>query len=250
MSAQERNRIVPYVFRIRRAVSTPKNHSPDPDSLSKHCGMDVGRQKPNCLNTDAVNLPADALRAFRTGFPVASSASASQEPFWRPEIIVLEPVSALDGPSRRRSGIACHLRAEFDLTYIFIYDLAVVEAFCDRVAVMYFSEVVEIAAANSVFACAHPYTNHCQHCATQGDDIFAGSQGELPDPLNPPQGPFVRVAQIWRHLYEPGRYIQKRLGPMSPATLRWLKEQLPRASKPFVWLRRSSMGCCRGHASG
>ena len=131
------------------------------------------------------------------------------------------------------------LKAEFDLTYIFIsHDLAVVEAFCDRIAVMYFGEVVEIAAANSVFAsAAHPIQICLPALCHAGDDIFAESQGELPDPLNPPQGCLsCALPGIWRHLYEPEPFTsQNRLGPMSPATLKMKieKNDGPRASKPL-----------------
>ena len=53
-----------------------------------------------------------------------------------------------------------------------------------------FPEVVELAAANSIFARArHPYTNLLARTVPRrGDGIFAETQGELPDPLNPPQG--------------------------------------------------------------
>ena len=60
----------------------------------------------------------------------------------------------------------------------------------DQVAVMYFGKVVEVAAANSIFARArHPYTNLLARTVPRrGDGIFAETQGELPDPLSPPQG--------------------------------------------------------------
>jgi peptide/nickel transport system ATP-binding protein len=52
------------------------------------------------------------------------------------------------------------LKAAFDLSYLFIsHDLAVVESISDRVAVMYFGEVVEIGSAKELFtAPRHDYT--------------------------------------------------------------------------------------------
>ena len=198
MSAQERNRIVQYVFQdpagslnprktIRQILTTP---------LKTLRGLDSRAAEAELFEIlDAVNLPADALARFPHEFSggQAQRISIARALLARPEIIVLdEPVSALDVSIQAQIlALLATLRAEFDLTYIFIsHDLAVVEAFCDRVAVMYFGEVVEIAAANSVFASAtHPYTNLLASTVPRrGDDIFAESQGELPDPLNPPQG--------------------------------------------------------------
>jgi peptide/nickel transport system ATP-binding protein len=52
------------------------------------------------------------------------------------------------------------LKREFDLSYLFIsHDLAVVEAISDRVAVMYFGEIVEEALVRDLFAQPqHAYT--------------------------------------------------------------------------------------------
>jgi peptide/nickel transport system ATP-binding protein len=140
-------------------------------------------------------LPIEALSRFPHEFSggQAQRISIARALLARPEIIVLdEPVSALDVSIQAQIlALLADLRAEFGLTYIFIsHDLAVVEAFCDRVAVMYFGEVVELAEANSIFARArHPYTNLLARTVPRrGDGIFAETQGELPDPLNPPQG--------------------------------------------------------------
>jgi peptide/nickel transport system ATP-binding protein len=52
------------------------------------------------------------------------------------------------------------LQRELGLSYLFIsHDLAVVESISDRVAVMYFGEVVEIGSAEQLFSTpAHDYT--------------------------------------------------------------------------------------------
>ena len=52
------------------------------------------------------------------------------------------------------------LQKEFDVSYLFIsHDMAAVERICDRVAVMYFGEIVEIGPRDDVIGRpGHPYT--------------------------------------------------------------------------------------------
>ncbi|MGC6520563.1 MAG: oligopeptide/dipeptide ABC transporter ATP-binding protein [Candidatus Puniceispirillaceae bacterium] len=198
MSTQERNRIIQYVFQdpagslnprktVRQILMTP---------LRALRGLDCRAAETELAGIlNAVKLPTEALSRFPHEFSggQAQRISIARALLARPEIIVLdEPVSALDVSIQAQIlALLADLRAEFDLTYIFIsHDLAVVETFCDRVAVMYFGEVVEVAAANSIFTRArHPYTNLLARTVPRrGDDLFAETQGELPDPLNPPQG--------------------------------------------------------------
>ena len=85
------------------------------------------------------------------------------------------------------------LKSEFNLTYLFIsHDLAVVEAVCDRIVVLYFGAVVEIGKAEVIFnAPKHPYTRLLAESApVVGRPLKAPEQkdSELPDPLNPPPG--------------------------------------------------------------
>lgn len=80
----------------------------------------------------------------------------------RPELVIAdEAVSALDVPIQAQVlNLLQDLQEEFDLTYIFIsHDLAVVDHICDRVAVMYKGEMVELLTREELAAGPkHPYT--------------------------------------------------------------------------------------------
>ena len=79
-----------------------------------------------------------------------------------PELIIAdEPVSALDVSIQAQIiNLLNDLRDELGLTILFIaHNLSVVKYFCDRIAVMYFGNLVELASSDELFRHPfHPYT--------------------------------------------------------------------------------------------
>ena len=80
----------------------------------------------------------------------------------QPELIIAdEPVSALDVSIQAQViNLLNELRHELGLTILFVaHDLSVVKYFSDRIGVMYFGKMVELASADELFRHPmHPYT--------------------------------------------------------------------------------------------
>lgn len=113
-----------------------------------------------------------------------------------PRVLICdEPTSALDASIRAQIlNLLRHLRDSHDLTMLMIsHDLRVVRHLCNRVAVMYLGEIVELADTETLFAQpAHPYTQALiaaslleEHGLARG---MGRVQGEPPSPLNLPPG--------------------------------------------------------------
>ena len=79
-----------------------------------------------------------------------------------PKLLICdEPISALDVSIRAQIiNLLNDLKDAMGLTIIFIaHDLSVVKYFCDRIAVMYFGKIVELASSDELFKHPlHPYT--------------------------------------------------------------------------------------------
>ena len=113
-----------------------------------------------------------------------------------PELVIAdEPVSALDVSVQAEVlSLIDDLQTEFDLSLLFIsHDMSVIERVCDRVAVMYLGEIVEIGPIEDVFADPqHPYTEALLSSIPTPDPRIERERielsGSVPDAADPPDG--------------------------------------------------------------
>ncbi len=144
-----------------------------------------------------VNLKEEFLNRFPHEFSggQAQRIGIARVLLSKAKIIILdEPVSALDVSVQSQIlNLLNDLQKKFELSYIVIsHDLAVIEAICDRVMVMYFGDIVEKSDAKELFQKPyHPYTNLLLKSVPKTNQkikIQNLVETELPDPINPPEG--------------------------------------------------------------
>jgi len=148
-------------------------------------------------------------------------------------IIADEPVSSLDVSIQAQIlNLMADLRVSLGLTYLFIaHNLAVVEHFSTRVAVMYLGRIVELAPSRALYAHPlHPYTQALLASAPVADPDAPlrppALAGDVPSPVDPPTGcrfasRCPRVMTVCRNVdpvfteIEPGHWVACHLYPLS-----------------------------------
>jgi peptide/nickel transport system ATP-binding protein/oligopeptide transport system ATP-binding protein len=175
----------------------------------------VGRSVRAALDIHGVGTPAERreevekifhrvglMRAHTTRFPHEFSGGQRQRVgiaralILRPQFLVCdEPVSALDVSIQAQIlNLLKDLQQEFALTLLFIsHNLAVVEYMADRVAVMYYGKIVEIADRKRLYAHPrHPYTRALLDAVPMPDPTVESMritvEGDPPNPAELPTG--------------------------------------------------------------
>ncbi len=113
-----------------------------------------------------------------------------------PELIIAdEPIAMADVSVRAvLLELLKDLQSEFGLTYLFItHDLATAKYICDRIAIMYLGQIVEIGDLKKVYRDpTHPYTEALLAAVPVPDPNarrqYVMPRGEIPNPINPPSG--------------------------------------------------------------
>ncbi len=113
-----------------------------------------------------------------------------------PELVVAdEPIAMADVSVRATLlELMVRLKEEFHLTYLFItHDLATAKYICNRIAIMYLGQIVEIGGYHDVFGTPlHPYTKALLAAVPVPDPQFRRREpipkDEIPNAINPPSG--------------------------------------------------------------
>ncbi len=170
--------------------------------LTVHRGMSNQEARDQCIEMlRRVNMP-DAEKVMQR-YPHQISGGQQQRVVIatamlnNPALLVMdEPTTALDVTVEVAVlDLVADLRREFDTAILFIsHNLGVVARVCDRVAVMYAGEVIELASVEDIFARPqHPYTQGLLRCVprlgrSKSTSVLYPIRGRVPSPANLPPG--------------------------------------------------------------
>ena len=172
------------------------------EPLRVHHLFDTERQRDNRVKEllELVGLNARLLNRFPHEFSggqrqrIGVARALASEPLF---IVCDEPISALDVSIQAQVvNLLEDLQDRLGLTYLFIaHDLSMVRHICDRVAVMYLGQIVELTSRDELYEQPlHPYTQALLSAVPIPDPKKDRArqriilQGDLPSPANPPTG--------------------------------------------------------------
>ena len=114
----------------------------------------------------------------------------------QPDFIMAdEPIAMADVSVRSvLLDLLLNLKRDFGLTFLFItHDLATAKYICNRIAIMYLGEIVEVGTIQEIYGRPlHPYTEALLAAVPVPDPTRRHDKpipsGEIPNPVNPPNG--------------------------------------------------------------
>jgi peptide/nickel transport system ATP-binding protein len=176
-------------WRVRRIIAEPLvTHGLLTDKAALRARVAELLQQVGLSPADGDKYPHEFSGGQRQRISIARALAA------QPEFLVCdEPTSALDVSVQAQIlNLMKDLQRQFGLTYLFIsHNLAVIYQISDRVGVMYLGRLVEVAAADRLFARPrHPYTRLLLETIPRLDPHGEREPvaGEVPNPIDPPPG--------------------------------------------------------------
>ncbi len=164
---------------------------------------------------DQALLDVGLLPEFSSRFPHEFSGGQRQRIgiaralIMQPEFIVAdEPISALDVSIRAQVlNLLAELQKKRGLTYLFIsHDLSVMRFICDRIAVIYKGELMELAETEKLFQHPlHPYTQALLSAVPSPSPD--ARQEQPPVVYDPSQHDYAHDAPIWTEI-ETGHFVK------------------------------------------
>ncbi len=170
----------------------------EPLAIHKLAGDRAGRKRRVVELLERVGLRADLASRYPHEFSggqrqrIGIARALAVEPRF---IVADEPLSALDVSIQAQIvNLLVDLQARDKLTYLFIsHDLKIVQHVCDRVAVMYLGQIVELAPSALLYKKPlHPYTEALLSAVPVPDPSRKRAriilEGDVPSPSAPPPG--------------------------------------------------------------